>query len=216
MRGLAVLAGALVLAGCFLRNDSRAPRYFYPESADAEGMDSAGRVDAQHVPLRLRRFYAAPYLRERIVWRASDVEYGFYEERRWTEPPTAYVERAFGHELFVRRGLRHGGIGDAAACDVELLAFDEVLAPAHEAVVSVVVRLAAPDRTELLERLVTARRPVAGTGDPGAVAHAMGEALDAAVAEAGGAIVGALPPASKVARRGRGRGDRVLGSVSSD
>ncbi|HZP43400.1 MAG TPA: ABC-type transport auxiliary lipoprotein family protein [Candidatus Binatia bacterium] len=187
------LAAVAVLscAGCFVANTSKPPRYFHPASAAAWDGDRPGPADPEHMPLRLRRFHAAPYLRERIVWR-SDVEYGFYEGRRWTEPPTAYVERAFGRELFLRRGLRHGDVGDAATCDVELLAFDEALAPAHEAVVSVQVRLATPDRRVLLEQVFTARRPIAGA-DPAAVARAMGGALDAAVAEASGGIVAALP-----------------------
>ena len=59
---------------------------------------------------------------------------------------------------------------------VRLSAFDELLAPAHEAAVTLDATLLGADGESLFERSFAARRPIAAD-DPKAVADALGEAL---------------------------------------
>lgn len=195
------LAAALLLAGCLFRPDAEL-RWFQPDSQAVAGAATEEEAHpAGAAALRLRRVQAAPFLRDRIVWR-SDVEYGVYEHRRWTQMPASYVEQALRHELFNHRGLRRGEI-TAPALDVDVRAFDEVLAPAHEARVELAVRLVTAEQEPLLERVFTARRPI-GDEEAGSVARAMGAALDAVVADLGGAVATALPhPAARPPARRR-------------
>ncbi len=90
--------------GCavLLKSDPFVPRYFSPESA-------ATRTDPiapSGLELRLGRVTAAAYLKERIVFRTSAYEVGYYEERRWTEMPESFIRRALSRALFDRRGIR--------------------------------------------------------------------------------------------------------------
>lgn len=176
---LAALA-ILTLAGCFLRR-AEAPRFYRPASValDAADDDAAAPADAG-IAVRLPTVRSAPFLRERMVWRSSAVEYGLYEQRRWFELPTRYVRRALATALQDTPGVRLGDASAAARLDVEILAFDEVLAQHHAHVVlAVTVRNGTETR---LARTFAAEAPI--TGDDGAaVAEAMGRALDAVVQE---------------------------------
>ena len=129
----------LLAAGCVFRNAPE-PRFFRPESAALDGAADApsGRAG---IPLRLRPVQGTPLLRERIVWRASSVEYGLYEQRRWSELPASYVERALESALRATPGIRLTDEPGAAVLRVEVVAFDEVLAPARVAAVSLAVKL---------------------------------------------------------------------------
>jgi hypothetical protein len=61
----------------------------------------------------------------------TDVEYGFYEQRRWTELPSTYVERALSRELFGGGEPLLATGSNLPVLRVEVRAFEEVLAPAH-------------------------------------------------------------------------------------
>lgn len=181
-----VLAASLALAGCLLPDPPALPRYFTPAgpTGDAARPPVAVRLGIVRSPL---------HLREAMTWRRSDVEYGFYEQRRWTELPATYVERALARELFAADAPLATAL-DAPIVNAELLAFEEVLAPVHEARVALAVEVA-DARCSRLRRTFVASRPLNGN-DPGAVAHGIGEALDEVVRATGEAI------RTAVARRG--------------
>jgi len=68
-----------------------------------------------------------------------------------------------------------------------VLAFDDVLAPAHAANVALAVALEDPVRGRLLVRIFDARVGIEN-GDPASMAKAMGQALDDAVAQVADAV----------------------------
>jgi len=151
---------------------------------------SAPRAEPTGPELRLRRVFAADYLRNRMVWRRG-VEVGFYDLLRWTEPPSHFVQARIEQELFERRGLRRAARPSARLLTVELLAFDDVLEPTHEGVVSLRVLLVDPPHVAALDRSFTTRRPIA-SDDPEEVARALGEALSEAIGQIGAAVEDAL------------------------
>jgi ABC-type uncharacterized transport system auxiliary subunit len=183
-----LLVGLLVLGGCILRTPDP-PRFFRPESAalDADAEEQARPPAAGGIAIRLRGVRSEPFLRERIVWRVSEVEYGLYEQRRWIDLPAHYVERALGERLRETPGLRLTSDPQAVALHVDVLAFDEVLAPTHEANVALAVRLEDRARERLLMRTLGARAGIEND-DPASMARAMGRALDAAVAQVADAV----------------------------
>ena len=183
----AVLAAALA-AGCLLPQTAADPRYFTPGAPPAPV--DAGPHAADGPELRIRRVRAAAYLKNRMVWR-NGVEVGFYDLLRWTEPPARYAQQWLDDELFERRGLRRATDPKAPQLVVRLSQFDELLAPAHEAAVTLDATLLGGDREVLVERSFSARRPIAGD-DPAAVADALGAALTDATGQLGGAVVDAL------------------------
>lgn len=216
MRSLAPTAlpllACVLLAGCVFRNAGE-PRFYRPASAaldGASGGDASDGSDAaaggvasaaedasaasarrNAAAVRLEPVVGTPFLRERIAWRASDVEFGLYEQRRWSELPASYVERALASALRTTPGLRLTDAYDAPALRVTVVAFDDVLAPSHLARVSLTVSLRARDRSRLLDRTFSAEVPVAGdTGS--ATASAMGRALDQVVADVAAAVAGVL------------------------
>ena len=179
------IAVAFLASGCVFRNAPE-PRFFRPESAALDSSAEAPSV-GEGVPLRLRRVQGTPLLRERIVWRASSVEYGLYDQRRWTELPASYVERALEGALRATPGIRLTGEPSAAVLRVEVVAFDEVLAPARVAAVSLEVELVDSEQLRLIDRTFSAEAPIANER-PAATAVAMGKALDEAVAAVAGAV----------------------------
>jgi ABC-type uncharacterized transport system auxiliary subunit len=79
----------------------------------------------------------------------------------------------------------------APALRVEVMAFDEVLSPAHEATVVLAASLRDPVRGRLLDRGFAATAPIAGD-DPATMAQAMGRALDEATTAVAAAVATAL------------------------
>ena len=183
------LALALLAAGCVFR-DAGAPRFFRPESAALDGAQQAP-LERIGIPLRLRPVRSAPLLRERIVWRASPVEYGLYEQRRWSELPASFVERALERTLRGTPGLQLTDAPGAATLRVEVMAFDEVLAPTHVAAVSLDVSLEDDAKLPLFGRRFDADEAIEGEAEA-AMATAMGKALDAVVGQVAAAVQEAL------------------------
>jgi ABC-type uncharacterized transport system auxiliary subunit len=183
-----LLVGLLVLGGCLLRTPDP-PRFFRPGSAALEGAaeDQGDPPAADGIAIRLRGVRSEPFLRERIVWRVSEVEYGLYEQRRWIDLPAHYVEHALGRRLRETPGLRLTNDPQAVALHVDVLAFDDVLAPTHEANVTLAVTLEDRARGRLLMRTLNARAGIEND-DPASMAHAMGQALDDAVAQVADAV----------------------------
>ena len=145
-------------------------------------------------PVRLRRVQAAAYLGEQIVWRGSDVERGLYEQRRWTEFPSRYLERAMKHALDSTPGIQRVDNGRVPTLDLELISFDEILAPAHAADVTVVASLRDAEQRPVFERAFTAQRAIADA-DPASTARAMGAALDEVVQQIATQVAAHATPA---------------------
>ena len=183
-----LLAGLVALGGCLLRTPD-SPRFFRPSSAtlDATAADEVDPPAAGRIAIRLRGVRSEPFLRERIVWRVSEVEYGLYEQRRWIDLPAHYVEHALGRRLRETPGLRLTNDPQAVALHVDVLAFDDVLAPTHEANVTLAVTLEDRARGRLLMRTLNARAGIEND-DPASMAKAMGQALDDAVARVAEAV----------------------------
>jgi ABC-type uncharacterized transport system auxiliary subunit len=83
--------------------------------------------------LKLGRVTSASYLGERLVFRDSAYELGFYEDRRWTEKPEAYFRRALSRALYERGEFRRVVSGAGPTLDCELVEFAELRSPAHVA-----------------------------------------------------------------------------------
>lgn len=188
MRNLLLLF-CLATTGCLsaLGAGDPTPIRFYSAAPVAE---KATTVTVGQV-LRMRRVTAAVHLRERIVWRADDVEYGFYESRRWTELPTAWVEAALASELAGAHGIGRTERAGALTLDVNVIGFEEVLSP-HEARVALDLHLESSGGDTLLAVRIEQRVPI-GRDDGGEVARAMRQALQATVTQAAAAIAAALP-----------------------
>jgi ABC-type uncharacterized transport system auxiliary subunit len=102
---------------------------------------------------------AASYIRDRIAFRDSNVEVGYYDDLRWTEKPEAYVRRDLARSLFENEGVQEiiGGIGPTLDVDVD--SFEELREPKRVAVVQLSWQLR--DDTVVLQRqTTTVRRPV--------------------------------------------------------
>jgi ABC-type uncharacterized transport system auxiliary subunit len=181
---------AFLCTGC-LFNNPPPTRYFTPPSAIAAADDPPANHATVRL-VRLRRVHAAAYLAEQIVWRGSDVERGLYEQRRWTEFPSRYLERAMKRALDGTPGVRRVESGRVPTLDLELISFDEILAPAHAADVTVVASLRDAEHT-LFERSFTAQRAIADP-DPASAARAMGAALDEVVRQIATEVAAQTPP----------------------
>jgi ABC-type uncharacterized transport system auxiliary subunit len=176
-------------AGCLFHNTSAPPRFFAPGSAadTVAADDDLAAPPRTGIPVRLRPVIGTAFLRERIVWRVSPVEYGQYSERLWSELPATYVQRALAVALRETPGLRLTNDARAPALRVEVVAFDEVLSPAHTATVALATSLWDPDRGGLLDRTFSATAPIDGD-DPAMMATAMGRALDEATTAVAAAV----------------------------
>src|SRR5207244_4598593 len=113
--------------GCLLRT-ADPPRFFRPDSAalEAAAEDQADPPATGGIPIRLRGVRSEPFLREGIVWRVSDVEYGLYEQRRWIDLPAHYVEDALRARILETPGLQLTNDLRAVVLHVDRLPFDDV------------------------------------------------------------------------------------------
>jgi ABC-type uncharacterized transport system auxiliary subunit len=186
-----IVGVALLCAGC-LFHDAPPPRYFAPPSSLGTSGDSPADPAATDRPIRLRRVRSAAYLTEQIVWRESDVERGFYEQRRWTDFPSRYVERTMIVALDHTPGLRRVAVGGVATLDLELVSFDEVLAPTHVVEVTVVASLRGTDQRIIFERSFSVQQPIAAA-DAASAARAMGTALDEVVEQIASQVAAQAP-----------------------
>lgn len=172
------LALLLSLPGCALTSkaDPLAIRYFTPTWQEASR--APGRPGADGPRLRLGRISASSHLRNRIVYRVSDVEVAVYEDRRWTERPEEYVRRALAQALFEERPLVRALSGAGPELDVELLAFDEVHRKDGRVARITLHYAVQDDRTVLDAESMTVEVEVRGDPEePENVAASMGAAL---------------------------------------
>ncbi len=194
IRRYAGLGLLLLASGCALLTKATptVPRYFTPERAEATVPPPRGAVSG--LLLRLGRVGGGSYLKERIAFRASEHEFGFYEERRWTERPEIYLQRALETTLYEERGLKRALSGAAPTLTADLVEFEEIKGNAPR--VRVKVSFALHDEvTVLLERSLAVERPI-GSGpdneETDRVAAALGDALHEAVGKIDDEVVAAL------------------------
>lgn len=194
----------LALPGCALTSKAEAlsPRYFNPQLA----MGARSQPAPQPFELRLGQVSSASNLDERMAYRVSSAEVGFYEDRRWTELPEAYLRRALEKELFEERKLTRVMTGAAPVLDVELTAFEEVRQTPAKVRVTLTFSLR-DQRRSLLERSLELEQPIRERDGPDAAqraAHALAATLGQAVQTVGAAVVERLSePATPNAREGR-------------
>jgi cholesterol transport system auxiliary component len=201
-RALAVSFLVATVAGCALTNksDPLTPRYFSPERS-GEAVRSGSKAPSTPAELRLGHVDGAAYLEDRLVFRDSSNELGYYEERRWTEAPEQYLKRRLSRVLFQEHGLRHVVLGSAPTLDVQLTAFEEVRVPTRVARVQIAVELH-DERLMLWEETVTVDQPVPADrkDDPAdAVVQALGTALRVAVDRIADRVVSELALAAAAA-----------------
>ncbi|MBX3225960.1 MAG: membrane integrity-associated transporter subunit PqiC [Labilithrix sp.] len=187
--GLGLLFLGLVPA-CALTSkaDALAIRWYTPENTRPRLTSAAtqgGVIAEDALQVQLGRVTSGLNLREKIAYRDSTFEQGFYDDKRWTERPEVYVRRELERTLFEEHGFRRALASQAPALEVEVVAFEEVIGPgeAHSARVQLKV-VVHDDHDALLEKTFTVERPVAA--DPkgfAGVVQAMAQALDAAAEE---------------------------------
>src|SRR6266446_3334192 len=211
MKPPVVILVLALAAGCLARNAAE-PRFFRPDSAllsDAHAGDPPPASSGPIPVVRLRAVDGEPGLRERVVWRASPLEYGFYEQRRWHELPASYVERALRAAFRKSARVRLSDDLRAPSLRITVTAFDDVLAPTHVALVEATASLRDPHGQLLLERPFSAEVPIADD-NPATMARAMGGALDVvatqiadAIADAASPSLGAAPPTKRAVHKER-------------
>lgn len=185
---MSALGIAVASSGCALTSKSEPAdiHWFTPERdlprTTAADVTSAPGTEARP-ELELGRVTSGAHLREKILYRDAANEIGFYEERRWTEKPEAYVRRALGRALFEApqsqsHGFVRGAYGVAPTLDVEVVAFDEIRASKpRQARVS--VRMVLHDvRGVIDEKTLSVERPIGAGAEGSALALAMAESLD--------------------------------------
>jgi uncharacterized lipoprotein YmbA len=198
------LFAATGLAGCALTSKSEPlePRYYSPEREPGPGAPAAAPVTST-TEIRVGRVSAASHLRDRIVVRESDVQFGYLDEHRWSERPDAYLRRALQRALFEERGVVQVISGEAPVLDLELVAFERVQT-AHGRVARVGVHWAVHDsRTVLGQETIVVDKPVSDVkGDDdkaddaraAAYASATRDALTEATARLADRVVAVVAP----------------------
>lgn len=177
---------ALVLSGCALTSKSEPLdiRYFTPEKVKPQltSASASERPQGETFALELGRISSGSNVREKMAFRDASWEVGYYEDRRWTERPEAFVRRELGRTLFEERGFRRSITdGAAATLEIELIAFEEIRAkPLH--VARVQLRMILHDGRDVLhEETITVDKPLPNNeSTTEAVVAATADALDAA------------------------------------
>jgi cholesterol transport system auxiliary component len=118
-----------------------------------------------------------------MAYRTSAQEVAYYNERRWTERPEAYLRRALTRSLFEEYGFVRVISGASHTLDAELVAFEEIKTTDHLVRVEVVINIY--DMTGgHLQHTVQSEKKVEGEKDePEAVVRALSDALHAVVSE---------------------------------
>lgn len=167
-------------SGCALLSKGElGTRRFY--TLDQAAPLARTKGEAPNAELRLGRVTAGACGSELMMVRQSPFEVRFDEERRWTERPEVSLRRALSRVLFEELGLRSVVRGGGAVLEVELLEFEEVLAPSHVGRVTVTWSLS-DERVVSAQRTLRVERPIATSAVEGdAVAEAIGAAMREAV-----------------------------------
>ena len=184
-----VFASALSV-GCALtsKGDALAIRWYTPENTKTtltSASPGAGVIPETAPQIELGRVSSGINLREKIAYRDSTFEQGFYDDKRWTERPEVYVRRELERVLFEEHGLRRALAAQAPALEVEVVSFEEVIGPGSVHSARITLKIVVHDeRDSLLEKTDTVERPVdKNTKGFTGVVQAMAQALDAAAEE---------------------------------
>jgi cholesterol transport system auxiliary component len=193
---LAIACSLLSACALLSKAEPLVPRYFTPEDTSGihEGKATVLPPGLEPRKLRLGSVRAGSQLRERIVFRNSSHELGYYEDRRWTERPEAYLRRALARTLFEQRGLVRVVSGPAPTLDIELVAFEEVRGPEHEARAQAIITLD-DDRVGSFQQTVTVEQPVrsdAKADDADAAVDALAIALQECVKQIADRVIAML------------------------
>jgi cholesterol transport system auxiliary component len=187
---LAVILASALSTGCALTSkaDALAIRWYTPQNGKTRLTSASNGTDviAENAPqLELGRVTSGINLREKIAYRDSAFEEGYYEDKRWTERPEVYVRRELERVLFEEHGLRRALAAQAPALEVEVVSFEEVIGPGAVHAARIQLKIVVHDeRDALLEKTITVERPVEKNAKGFAgVVQAMGQALDAAAEE---------------------------------
>ena len=122
----------------------------------------------------------AAHLSDRLVRRISDVEFIVHGDTHWVEAPSRVLERGLRRVLFEERGMVADPLGDSVALSCELVSLEE---DRRNAPVARVVLHLELSRNHRLIRAKTLIREVSITSPKiEATAHALGEALEQAIA----------------------------------
>jgi cholesterol transport system auxiliary component len=189
---VAVLCGLLSACALLSKAEPLVPRYFTPENG--AGSATAAAAGGETRRLRLGTVDSGSQLRERMMYRSASHELGYYEDRRWSERPEAYLRRGLVRVLFEERGLFQVSSGAAPTLDAELVAF-EVL-PSAQPKVRVQVVIALDDALSgKLSRTITVERAVqsrGGSDDADAEVEALGSALQLCLTQVAEVVVSRL------------------------
>ena len=179
---LLLLGSLFAVSGCALlgKSDALSPRYFSPDSSPPSATTASPPAGTNPIELALGRISAASYLSERIVYRDSSHELSFYDERRWSEKPEAYLRRALARALFEQRGLRRLVSGVGPTLEVELTELSEVRGPSPVARVSATFLLY-DQRQVRRQATVYVELPLAPKAPPEVIARSLTDALNRAV-----------------------------------
>jgi ABC-type uncharacterized transport system auxiliary subunit len=197
MRMLARLLFLLALStlGCALtsKSDPTLLRYYSLDSPlHGDRLPGSSRAGALPARLRVGRIGAALYIRDRMAFRESGVEIGYYDDFRWTERPESYVRRDLSRALFENEGVEEIVGGPGLTLDVDLDSFEEVREK-RAAVVQLSWQLR--DDTQVLSRrTVTVERPLSNDTKDGSAHLALAVALSAALRDAIAEVVRAVVP----------------------
>jgi len=140
---------------------------------------------SQSVPvsLRIEPFRTSSLLRQdRIVYRPSPVEVGFYEYHRWAEPPSDTVTKAIADQLMKRRVFQSVEISDSGEKAVYVLSgtIDRLQEVDYMGAVRVQVSISAeledPVRRQKVWSSAASSECVVARSDVQAVVAAMGQA----------------------------------------
>jgi cholesterol transport system auxiliary component len=184
-------ASGLPGLGCALlsRGSSVDLRWYTPELVRSQPGSAERQPGCE---LRLGRVKSGTDLGRFIAYSDGLHEIGYYESRRWTERPEAYVRRAVERALFEDGSFQRALTGAAPTLDIEVVEFEEVKAPTtHAARIALRVALSSTDRV-VLERTVAVSEPVPGGDFDGFVA-AMSGALNTTASEIARAVSEARP-----------------------
>ncbi len=199
---------AIAVSACALTSKAEVVdvRYFSPERIDPHRSNevptlATGTDPNRALQVRLGRVSSGPNLRERIAYRNTEYELGYYEDLRWTERPETYVRREIGRSLFEVRGMHRVISGAAPTLDIEVIAFDDLRLTSGRAARVQLRVILYEDAGVIFEDTLTLDRPVLGDNPKieGVIA-AMSAALDAAAAQVAlkvqSALVARLPQPS--------------------
>jgi ABC-type uncharacterized transport system auxiliary subunit len=118
----------LLMGGCLGRGDLTPIRYY---SVDSLPINITPVARSWSMTLGVRPFTAATRYRDRMLYRLSVVEIGFYQYERWVEPPEEMVTRVLSTALGASGLFRQVVAADIVQLPAwilsgELIRFDEV------------------------------------------------------------------------------------------